>query len=84
MSTKSSSVRIALAGATFLALAACGNKGPLVMPQKPVPVEAQPATPVPEQTPPAQAEPTQTEPASPTTPAPTDGTPAPVDGKDGQ
>ncbi|MEQ4575008.1 MAG: lipoprotein [Gammaproteobacteria bacterium] len=79
MSTKSSSVRIALAGATFLALAACGNKGPLVMPQKPVPVEAQPATPVPEQTPP-----TQTEPASPTTPAPTDGTPAPVDGKDGQ
>ncbi|MBB4598835.1 putative small lipoprotein YifL [Xanthomonas arboricola] len=36
------SVRLALIGATFVLLAACGNKGPLVMPQKPVPVEAQP------------------------------------------
>ncbi|KOR50250.1 sugar transporter [Xanthomonas oryzae] len=36
------SVRLALVGATFVLLAACGNKGPLVMPQKPVPVEAQP------------------------------------------
>lgn len=54
MSTKSSHVRIALVAATFLALAACGNKGPLVMPQKPVPVETRPATP-----------PAQTEPASP-------------------
>lgn len=35
------SVRLALVGATVLP-AACGNKGPLVMPQKPVPVEAQP------------------------------------------
>lgn len=49
MSMKSSFVRIALVGATFLAIAACGNKGPLVMPQKPVPVEAQPAA-----TPPVQ------------------------------
>ena len=34
-----------------LLLAACGNKGPLVLPQKPVPVEepapAEPATPAP-------------------------------------
>jgi len=29
------------ATATLLALTACGNKGPLVMPQKPVPVEEQ-------------------------------------------
>ncbi|QJD66523.1 sugar transporter [Xanthomonas campestris pv. badrii] len=36
------SVRLALVGATFVLLAGCGNKGPLVMPQKPVPVEAQP------------------------------------------
>ena len=36
------SVRLALVGATLVLLAACGNKGPLVMPQKPVPVEAQP------------------------------------------
>lgn len=39
------SVRLALVGATFVLLAACGNKGPLVMPQKPVPVEAQPVPP---------------------------------------
>ncbi|MCD7098336.1 lipoprotein [Stenotrophomonas sp. MMGLT7] len=38
-------IRIALAGAALLALAACGNKGPLVMPQKPVPVDTAPATP---------------------------------------
>ncbi|HEY0334774.1 MAG TPA: lipoprotein [Stenotrophomonas sp.] len=38
-------LRIAGVGAAFLVLAACGNKGPLVMPQKPVPVEVQPATP---------------------------------------
>ncbi|WP_372391972.1 lipoprotein [Xanthomonas sp. NCPPB 3582] len=35
-------VRLALVGASLVLLAACGNKGPLVMPQKPVPVEAQP------------------------------------------
>ena len=44
-------VRIAVAGAVFLLLAACGNKGPLVMPQKPVPVE------VPANAPPATQEP---------------------------
>lgn len=54
----SRSFRIAAAGAGLLLLAACGNKGPLVMPQKPVPVEAQPVpqppsgeTPPPTQTP---------------------------------
>ncbi|UXA50393.1 lipoprotein [Xanthomonas prunicola] len=36
------SVRLALVSASLVLLAACGNKGPLVMPQKPVPVEAQP------------------------------------------
>ncbi|KGE53313.1 sugar transporter [Xanthomonas axonopodis] len=59
------SVRLALVGATFVLLAACGNKGPLVMPQKPVPVEAQP---VPQ---PADA----SQPLDQSTPAP-----APVDG----
>lgn len=29
----------------LLALTACGNKGPLVMPQKPVPIEEQEVTP---------------------------------------
>ncbi|HVJ39581.1 MAG TPA: lipoprotein [Stenotrophomonas sp.] len=65
MSTKHSrSFRIALAGAGLLLLAACGNKGPLVMPQKPVPVEAQPVpqppsgqTPPPTQTPTDAAQP---------------------------
>ncbi|MCC8442508.1 lipoprotein [Xanthomonas cannabis] len=64
------SVRLALVGATFVLLAACGNKGPLVMPQKPVPVEAQPVPqppdapqPLDESTPapaPVQTEPTPT------------------------
>ncbi|MEA9563503.1 MULTISPECIES: LPS translocon maturation chaperone LptM [Xanthomonas] len=64
------SVRLALVGATFVLLAACGNKGPLVMPQKPVPVEAQPVPqpdapqPLDESTPaPAPVE-TDTKPAS--------------------
>jgi predicted small lipoprotein YifL len=78
MSTKTPISRIALVGATFLALAACGNKGPLVMPQKPVPIEAQPVTPATEQTHPAQ-----TEPATQTT-QPTDGTQSSVKGNDGQ
>lgn len=57
------SVRLALVGATFVPFAACGNKGPLVMPQKPVPVEAQP---VPQ---PADA----SQPLDESTPAPVDG-----------
>jgi len=32
-------ILIPLAASALLFLAACGNKGPLVMPQKPVPVE---------------------------------------------
>ncbi len=57
-------IRIALAGATLLLLAACGNKGPLVMPQKPVPVEAQPV-PEPDAVPPkTQDEPAQPQPAT--------------------
>ncbi|MDG2526019.1 lipoprotein [Stenotrophomonas sp. HITSZ_GD] len=60
----SRSFRIAAAGAGLLLLAACGNKGPLVMPQKPVPVQAQPVpqppsgeTPPPTQTPTEAAQP---------------------------
>ncbi|MFC0156160.1 lipoprotein [Xanthomonas dyei] len=49
------SVRLALVGATFVLLAACGNKGPLVMPQKPVPVEAQPVPQPPDEPTPAPA-----------------------------
>lgn len=57
--------------AAVLLLAGCGNKGPLVMPQKPVPVEE-----------PAPAEPA-TQPADepadePAAPAPPTGTPAAV------
>ncbi|OQP84040.1 sugar transporter [Xanthomonas phaseoli pv. syngonii LMG 9055] len=58
------SVRLALVGATFVLLAACGNKGPLVMPQKPVPVEAQPVP----QPQPADA----SQPLDQSTPAPVD------------
>ena len=54
------SVRLALVGATLVPLAACGNKGPLVMPQKPVPVEAQPVPPAPDAAQP-QTEPEQTD-----------------------
>ena len=43
---------VATALIAVLLLAACGNKGPLVMPQKPVPVEEQ-VVPTPE--PPADA-----------------------------
>ena len=65
----------AVAVALLLVLAACGNKGPLVMPQKPVPVQAQPVpqpdsgqTPAPTQDP-AEA----TQPTDGTPPPPTDG-----------
>ncbi len=37
---------IPLAALALLSLSACGNKGPLVMPQKPVPVEEQAVEPV--------------------------------------
>lgn len=46
MKMKSRSVFFLLpAAAALLVLSACGNKGPLVMPQKPVPIEEQPAEP---------------------------------------
>ncbi|MFC6841054.1 LPS translocon maturation chaperone LptM [Xanthomonas theicola] len=69
-------IRIALFGAALLALAGCGNKGPLVMPQKPVPVEAAPdATPPASTDPAGQAQPVhgRQQPVDDTTPAPTDG-----------
>jgi len=37
----------------LLALSACGNKGPLVMPQKPVPIEEQEVVPADDATEPA-------------------------------
>ncbi|KOO82751.1 lipoprotein [Stenotrophomonas maltophilia] len=57
-------ILIPLAAASLLFLAACGNKGPLVLPQKPVPVEetVEPAT----------------EPAAEATPAQTQGTASPA------
>ncbi len=39
------SIRFAAAALIALALVACGNKGPLFLPQKPAPVEALPAPP---------------------------------------
>ncbi len=45
--------RWALSCATLLALSACGNKGPLVLPEKPAPVVA-PAAPTPASTDPSQ------------------------------
>lgn len=69
-------VRLALISAVAAAAAGCGNKGPLVLPEKPAPVEtapAAPAEPVPsEPTPPADA----TTPATPET-APEPATDAP-------
>ncbi|AEQ94901.1 LPS translocon maturation chaperone LptM [Xanthomonas oryzae] len=67
------SVRLALVGATFVLLAACGNKGPLVMPQKPVPVEAQP---VPQPQPVEESTPAPVPVDSSTKPAPTTDQPA--------
>ena len=34
-------ISLTLAASALLVLSACGNKGPLVLPQKPVPVEEQ-------------------------------------------
>ncbi|KTF41102.1 LPS translocon maturation chaperone LptM [Xanthomonas translucens] len=73
-------IRTALFGAALLALSGCGNKGPLVMPQKPVPVEAAPAA-APAATPPATTDPAaqaqpvdgQQKPADATSTTPTDG-----------
>ena len=54
--------RLALIAASLLVLAACGNKGPLVLPQKPAPVEAQDPSPPPAE--PADAAPAEEVPAS--------------------
>lgn len=64
-------LRIAVAASGLLILAACGNKGPLVMPQKPVPVEAQPVPQPPSgETPPPTQTPTEaTQPIDGTKPA---------------
>lgn len=43
-------ILIPLAALALLFLSACGNKGPLVMPQKPVPVEEQAVEPASEAT----------------------------------
>ncbi|KAF1697167.1 LPS translocon maturation chaperone LptM [Pseudoxanthomonas koreensis] len=72
-----------------LLLAACGNKGPLVMPQKPVPVEQESTAPPADATPTPAADPadaTATPPADPPAdPAtdPTDPAPGPADGGNG-
>ncbi len=57
------SLMFVAAACTLLVLTACGNKGPLVMPQKPVPIEEQEVAPAAEQpvqdaadTPPATVE----------------------------
>ncbi|WP_286074223.1 lipoprotein [Stenotrophomonas sp. 59] len=71
-------ILIPLAAASLLFLAACGNKGPLVLPQKPVPVEetvepvAEPATEAtPAETQGSGTPATTVDPAAPTTqPAP--------------
>jgi predicted small lipoprotein YifL len=65
--------------AAALLLAACGNKGPLVMPQKPVPVEQE--TPAP---PPADATPAPpAEPVEPVEGDPADPDAVPTDGGNG-
>lgn len=65
-------ILIPLAAASLLFLAACGNKGPLVLPQKPVEVQ--------EQAVPAEQAPPATQPTSDGNPAPT---PDPVKKTDG-
>jgi len=58
------SLRIAFIAAVLATLAGCGNKGPLMLPQKPVPVDPAtvPATPAGEV--PAEAVPAETAPAT--------------------
>jgi predicted small lipoprotein YifL len=46
MNMTSRSLLLIPVACALLALTACGNKGPLVMPQKPVPVEEQEVVPV--------------------------------------
>lgn len=64
--------------ASVLCLSACGNKGPLVMPQQPVPVDE--AVPAAQPAPPATPEVTPDAPQTSETP-PADATSAPADPK---
>lgn len=63
-------IRLPLVLVTACLLTACGNKGPLVLPQKPVPVET--PTPAPQTDGQMQPKPAETAPAQepPATPAP--------------
>ncbi|MEN5204737.1 lipoprotein [Stenotrophomonas sp. TWI700] len=64
-------ISLTLAASALLVLSACGNKGPLVMPQKPVPVEEQLVEPAADDaTPPAADADTDTD--SPVVPDPVD------------
>ncbi len=74
-------ILIPLAAASLLFLSACGNKGPLVLPQKPVPVEetVEPAV-APETGP--EATPAATQPTSDGSPSVTPDPIKPVDGGD--
>ncbi|AWH54788.1 sugar transporter [Stenotrophomonas sp. ESTM1D_MKCIP4_1] len=71
-------ILIPLAAASLLFLSACGNKGPLVLPQKPVPVEetVEPAV-APEASP--EATPAATQPTSDGSPSVTPDPIKPVD-----
>lgn len=90
MSTTLRSCGFVLAAALIAPLAGCGNKGPLVMPQKPVPVETQPvpeapaSEPIPTESTPTdstQTEPTQTEPTSDDRVGPTEADTPPTDSR---
>ncbi|WP_406234609.1 lipoprotein [Isoptericola jiangsuensis] len=74
-------ILIPLAAASLLFLSACGNKGPLVLPQKPVPVEetVEPAV-APEASP--EATPAATQPTSDGSPSVTPDPIKPVDSGD--
>ncbi|WP_076588573.1 LPS translocon maturation chaperone LptM [Solilutibacter tolerans] len=54
--------RLVFIATCLLVLAACGNKGPLVLPQKPVPVSAQDPLPAPAE--PVDSVPSEAVPAS--------------------
>ncbi|MGE8279690.1 MAG: LPS translocon maturation chaperone LptM [Stenotrophomonas sp.] len=67
MNTTSRFLILIPAALMLLGLSACGNKGPLVMPQKPVPIEEQEVVPADDSTPPASEGEGTTPPASDTT-----------------
>ncbi|MBD9369981.1 lipoprotein [Xanthomonas sp. XNM01] len=65
------SLRFLSAAALLAVLAACGNKGPLVLPQKPIPVEEPALEPPPANTDPVPA--STTDPVQDTVPEPARG-----------